>query len=61
MLIARKFDGSKSRRYRGRPTIDDEIGRFVVRMAKENPDWRYDRIVGALALMSVREKVRYRS
>ena len=45
-LIARKFDGSKSRRYPGRPRIDDEIEQWVVRMAKENSDWGYDRIVG---------------
>ena len=38
-LIARKFDGSKSRRYPGRPRIDDEIEQRVVRMAKENSDW----------------------
>jgi transposase InsO family protein len=48
-LIARKFDGSKSRRYPGRPRIDDEIEQWVVRMAKENSDWGYDRIVGAMA------------
>ena len=29
-LIARKFDGSKSRRYPGRPGIDDEIEQWVV-------------------------------
>ena len=33
-LIARKFDGSKSRRYPGRPRIDNEIEQLVVRMAK---------------------------
>ena len=48
-LIARKFDGSKSRRYPGRPRIDDEIEQLVVCMAKENSDWGYDRIVGAMA------------
>ena len=48
-LIARKFDGSKSRRYPGRPSIDPEVEQLVVRMAKENSDWGYDRIVGALA------------
>jgi len=48
-LVARKFDGSKSRRYPGRPRIDDEIEELVVRMAKENADWGYDRIVGAMA------------
>ncbi len=48
-LIARKFDGSKARRYPGRPRIDREIEDLVVRMAKENINWGYDRIVGALA------------
>ena len=48
-LVARKFDGSKSRRYPGRPRIDAEIEQLVVRMAKENTDWGYDRIVGAMA------------
>ena len=48
-LIARKFDGSKARRYPGRPRIDYEIEQLVVRIAKENSDWGYDRIVGAMA------------
>jgi transposase InsO family protein len=48
-LVARKFDGSKSRRYPGRPRIDDEIEQWVVRMAQENSDWGYDRIAGATA------------
>ena len=48
-LVARKFDGSKSRRYPGRPRIDHETEQLVVRMAKENSDWGYDRIVGAMA------------
>ena len=48
-LIARKYDGSKFRRYPGRPRIDNEIEQLVVRMAKENTDWGYDRIVGAMA------------
>jgi transposase InsO family protein len=48
-LIACKFDGSKARCYPGRPRIDYEIEQLVVRMAKENSDWGYDRIVGAMA------------
>ncbi len=48
-LVARKFDGSKSRHYPGRPRIDSTIEQLVVRMAKENTDWGYDRIVGAMA------------
>ena len=53
-LVARKFDGSKSRRYPGRPRIDDEIEQWVLRMAKENSDWGYDRIVGAMANLGYR-------
>jgi len=53
-LVTRKFDGSKSRRYPGRPRIDDEIEQWVVRMAKENSDWCYDRIVGAMANLGYR-------
>ena len=53
-LIARKFDGSKFRRYPGRPRIDNEIEQLVVRMAKENTDWGYDRIVGAMANLGYR-------
>jgi hypothetical protein len=45
-LIANKFDGSKFRQRVGRPRIDEEAERLVVQMAKENPSWGYDRIVG---------------
>jgi len=48
-LVARKFDGSKHRSYPGRPRIEPEIEALIVRMAKENGSWGYDRIVGALA------------
>jgi len=48
-LIANKFDGSKFRKFWGRPRIGEETERLVVRMAKENPGWGYDRIVGAMA------------
>ncbi|MGI9332671.1 MAG: helix-turn-helix domain-containing protein [Gammaproteobacteria bacterium] len=50
-LVARKYDGSKSRRYPGRPRIDSELELLVIRMAKKNVTWGYDRIVGALANM----------
>ena len=33
----------------GRPRIDQELETLVVRMARENRSWGYDRIVGALA------------
>ena len=48
-LVARKFDGSKARRIPGRPRIKREVEQLIVRMAKENRDWGYDRIAGALA------------
>jgi putative transposase len=48
-LVARKFDGSQQRTAPGRPRIDPEIEALVMRMARENRSWGYDRIVGALA------------
>ena len=53
-LIASKFDGSKFRKFWGRPRVDQETERLVVRMAKENPGWGYDRIVGAMANLGFR-------
>jgi putative transposase len=47
-FIANKFDGSRFRRRAGRPRINEEIERLAVQMAKENPSWGYDRMVGAL-------------
>ena len=48
-LIAQKFDGSNRRSRLGRPPITPEIEALIVRMARENSGWGYDRIVGALA------------
>jgi putative transposase len=48
-LVAGKFDGSKVRRRPGRPRISPEIEQLILRMAGENKDWGYDRIVGSLA------------
>ena len=47
-LVAKKFDGSKHRQYPGRPRVAADVEALVVRMARENADWGYDRIVGAL-------------
>jgi putative transposase len=47
-LIARKFDGSKYRRYPGRPAVGRKVTELVLRMARENTAWGYDRIAGAL-------------
>ena len=48
-LVAEKFDGSRRRAYPGRPRVSPEIEALVVRFARENRGWGYDRIVGALA------------
>jgi len=48
-LVAQKFDGSTQHKALGRPPIDQELEALVVRMARENRSWGYDRIVGALA------------
>jgi hypothetical protein len=45
----RSSNGSKFRKSWGRPRVDKETERLVVRMAKQNPGWGYDRIVGAVA------------
>jgi putative transposase len=47
-LIAHKYDGS-GKRGPGRPRTAGEIEALVVRMAKENRDWGYGRIEGALS------------
>jgi hypothetical protein len=48
-LIAAKWDFSDRRaKAQGRPPIPDCVVRLVLRFAKENPTWGYDRIQGAL-------------
>ena len=47
-LVAAKFDGSRYRSYPGRPRISPEMETLIVRFARENPSWGYDRIAGAL-------------
>jgi putative transposase len=48
-LIARKFNGSEFRTSPGRPRVATEVEALIVRFARENSGWGYDRIVGALA------------
>jgi putative transposase len=47
-------DSSLPHQSLGRPHIDQELEALVVRMARENRSWGYDRIVGALANLGYR-------
>lgn len=47
-LIAEKWDYSERRKKVGRPPTEQEIVELVLRFAKENPTWGYDRIAGEL-------------
>jgi len=50
LLVARKWDYSQRRQHKpGRPQLAQEIQDLVVRLARENPSWGYDRIQGAMA------------
>ena len=48
-LVAQKFDGSKYRKYPGRPRFQKNIEDLILRFARENRSWGYDRIAGALS------------
>ena len=48
-LVAAKWDYSGRRKKIGRPPASAEVVGLVLRMARENPGWGYDRIQGALA------------
>jgi putative transposase len=49
-LIAVKWDYSDRRKnLPGRPPVKDDVVQLVLRFAKDNPTWGYDRIQGALA------------
>lgn len=49
-LVAEKWNYADRRRNNpGRPPVSKEVRELVIRMAKENPTWGYDRIQGALA------------
>jgi len=47
-LVAQKFDGSRHRKSPGRPQVDPELEELVLRLARENRSWGYDRIQGSL-------------
>jgi putative transposase len=48
-LVAEKWDYSDRRTLVGRPRVRPEIVELVLRIARENSSWGYDRIQGALA------------
>jgi len=48
-LVAEKWDYSERRRAVGSPRVKPEIVELVLRMARENPTWGYDRIQDGLA------------
>jgi len=48
-FVAQKVVTSVAPKSVGRPRIDTEVEEYVLRMARENRSWGYDRIVGALA------------
>ena len=51
-LVAKKWDYSSRRKLVGRPRVRQEIVDLVLRFARENVTWAYDRIQGALANLS---------
>lgn len=53
-LVAHKFDGSRHRLYPGRPPLGRKLTELIVRLARENSGWGYDRIAGALAILGHR-------
>jgi transposase len=48
-LVSEKFDGSGKRGRSGRPRVDEEVEKLVLRMVEGNPTWGYDRVAGALS------------
>lgn len=47
-MIAKKWDYSEGRKAVGRRPLAQEIVELVLRIARENPTWGYDRIAGAV-------------
>ena len=47
-LVSAKHDYSDRRKKVGRPVLSEEVVQLVLRMAKENSTWGYDKIAGAI-------------
>jgi len=55
-LVAAKWDYSSRRKQKpGWPPVSEEVTRLILRMARENPTWGYDRIQGAQLRASGRD------
>lgn len=52
-LVAQKYDGSARRRASGRPRVAQEIVDAVLRLARRNPSWGYDRLRNMLAYLGM--------
>jgi putative transposase len=52
-LVRRKWSGGAGRRP-GRPSLDEATRRFILRLARENRRWGYQRIQGELAKLGLR-------
>ncbi|MHC4549909.1 MAG: helix-turn-helix domain-containing protein [Planctomycetota bacterium] len=47
-LVAKKFDGSARRKGPGRPRVPRQVEELVLRIARENRSWGYDRVAGVV-------------
>ena len=58
MLSAKKWDHSNKRKNVGRPRIRQLIVDLILRFAKENPTWGFDRIQAAVATSVIPFRIR---